>query len=237
MFSFVVNAVFVVIGSLLGLLFKKFIKKDTCDSVLKAIGLTVMLIGLIGFAEYVLPFNTSKTLPSTGTLAVIISIAIGTFIGESLKIDDGLNNFASKLEKKLNKGKIAEGFITATLVFCVGSMAIMGSFQSAFGDPNTIYLKTVLDFITSIVLASTLGIGVAFSSVAILIYQGSLTFLFKYVGFIFPDQMLNLINCVGYVLIVAIGVNFLITNKIKVANMLPALLIAVPSYWLMLWLQ
>lgn len=231
MFSFIVNAVFVVFGSFLGLIFKKFIKKDICDSVMKALGITVLIIGIVGAAKYLIPISKEYDLPKGGSLLVIVALAIGTFIGEIINIDKGLNIVGEKIEKKVNRGNISEGFITATLIFCVGSMSIVGSFDAALGNPETIYIKTVLDCISSIVLASTLGFGVALSSISILVYQGSLTFVFYLVGDIIAMDLLNLLNCVGYVMIAAIGLNFVIRDKLKIANMLPALLVAIAAYF------
>lgn len=235
MFSFVLNAAIVLIGTFVGLIFKKYIKKEICDAVLKAIGLAVFIIGIVGTVEYMVTANVDGSLTSSGTLAVIISIAIGTFIGEFLKIDDAINNLALKVEQKVNRGKIAEGFVTATLIYCVGSMAIIGSFESALGNPNTIYLKSVLDGITSIVLASTLGFGVGLSSISIFIYQGVLTFLFYLLGDFMPEGFITLFNSVGYIMVAAIGLNFLLEKKIKVANMLPSLVICIICYLVMQW--
>ena len=170
MFAFVVNALFIIVGSLIGLIFKKFIKKEICDMVLKAMGLVVLLIGIIGVIQNMITIENGK-LSSGGTLLLIMAIAIGTFVGEFIKIEQHMDKFAHKLEKKINKGKIADGFITATLIYCVGSMAIIGSLESAIGNPNTIYLKSALDGITSIALASTLGFGVVLSSISVFIYQ------------------------------------------------------------------
>lgn len=230
MLSVLLNSLFVIIGSFIGLICKKIIKKDICDSILKALGITVMLIGIVGAAEYMLPISEDKSLPNGGSLLIIIAIALGTLVGELINIDKGLNILGDKIEKKINRGNISEGFINATLIFCVGSMAIVGSFDAALGNPNTIYIKTVLDCVTSIVLASTLGFGVALSSLSILIYQGALTVCFYFIGSKFPTDLLNLFNCVGYVMIATIGINFVIKDKIKVANMLPSLVITVLIY-------
>lgn len=224
MFAFLVNAGTVIIGSLIGLIFKKFIKKDICDSVLKAMGIVVLLIGVNGVIENMFSIENGK-LVSSGTLLLIVAIAIGTFIGEFLKIEDHMNLFAEKIEKKLNKGQIAEGFITATLIYCVGAMSIIGSMESALGDPDTIYLKSLLDGITSIALASTLGIGVMLSSVSIIIYQGLLTLLFYLLGDFVPADFIVSFSMVGNVMIAAIGFNFILKEKIKVGNMLPSLLV------------
>lgn len=229
MFAFAVNALAVVVGSIIGLIVKTKIKEETCQSVLKAVGLVVLIIGILGVLEnmvIVLPTG----IKTEGALALIICLTLGTFIGELLKIDHHLNDFSDKIEKKINKGKIAEGFITASLMYCVGSMTIIGSMESAFGNPNTIYLKSVIDLVTSIALASTLGLGVMLSSITVFIYQGLLTLLFVLLHNFMPSDFITLISMVGYVSVMAIGLNLLIKDKIKVANMLPAFIVAIVYY-------
>lgn len=233
MFAFLVNAATVVLGSIIGLIFKKFIKKETCDQVLKAMGIVVLIIGIIGVFENMITVQNGK-ISSSGTLLLIMSIAIGTFIGEALKIDKHMNDFGDKIEQKLNKGKIAEGFITATLIYCIGSMSIVGSMESALGNPNTIYLKSALDGITSIALASTMGVGVMLSSISIIVYQGLLTLLFYFLGNFMPASFITSFSMVGYTMVAAIGFNFILKDKIKVANMLPSLLIVIIYHLLLL---
>ncbi len=233
MFAFLVNAATVILGSIIGLIFKKFIKKETCDQVLKAMGIVVLLIGIIGVFENMITVQDGK-MSSSGTLLLIMSIAIGTFIGEALKIDKHMNDFGDKIEQKLNKGKIADGFITATLIYCIGSMSIVGSMESALGNPNTIYLKSALDGITSIALASTLGVGVMLSSVSVIVYQGLLTLLFYFLGNFMPASFITSFSMVGYTMVAAIGFNFILKDKIKVANMLPSLLIVILYHLLLL---
>lgn len=235
MFSFMVNAIAVVIGTLIGIIFKKYIKKETCDAVLKAIGVVVFIIGLTSVFKNMATIE-GNTIQLNGTLLMIMAIAIGTFIGEFLKIDDALNSLGYKIEKKLNKGSIVEGFVTSTLMYCVGSMAIIGTLDAVQGNPDTIYLKSTLDGITSIALASTLGFGVGLSSISIIIYQGLLTLLFYFLGDIIPADFITLFNMVGYVLITALGLNLLIKDKIKVANMLPALLVVIIYYVITLFI-
>lgn len=233
MFAFLVNAVAVIIGSLIGLIVKKRIKQETCNSVLKAVGLVVLVIGLLGVIENMI-IITPEGIKTEGALALIISLTIGTFIGELLNIDRHLNDFSDKLEAKINKGKIAEGFITASLMYCVGSMTIVGSMESAFGNPNTIYLKSIIDLVTSVALASTLGIGVMLSSITVLLYQGILTLLFILLHNFMPNELITLISMVGYVSVMAIGLNLLLKDKIKVANMLPSFIIVIIYYLCML---
>lgn len=239
MFGFLINAIGVIVGGLIGLLFRKFIKKEYCDAVLKGMGIVVLLVGLFGVIENTVTFDSGK-LSFEGTLLLIISIGVGTFLGEAIKIDDHLNNFALKLEKKVNKGKISEGFITATALYCVGAMTIIGTLNDTLGNPETIYLKASLDMVTSIVLASTLGIGVLFSAGSIIVYQGLLTLIFALLNNVINQDALleltRLVSMVGYVLVMAIGFNFLVKDKIKVTNMLPALLIPIIYYLGTLWL-
>ncbi len=230
MFSFLVNGAAVLVGSTVGLIFRKYIKKEVCDAVLKAIGLVVFAIGIVGLIENMITVNIDGSLSSNGTLTLIICIAAGTIIGELIDIDKQLNRFADFVEVKLNKGKVSEGFVTSTLLFCVGSMAIIGSFESALGNPETIYLKSLLDGISSIALAATLGFGVALTTFSVIIYQGALTLLFYIFKDFMPSDFIDLFNIVGYVLIAALGINFLIKDKIKVANMLPSLIVVIIYY-------
>ena len=231
MFSFLVNTVAVIVGSLIGILFKKNIKKDICDQVMKAIGIVLLVIAISNCFVYMANIN-GNSIELSGTLVLIICIVIGTFVGEFLKIDDGFNKLGLFIEKKINKGKIVEGFITSSLLYCVGSMAIIGTFDAVSGNPDTIYLKSTLDGITSIALAATLGFGVALSSITVFIYQGLLTVLFLFIKDVLPADLITLINMVGYVLIAGLSLNFLIENKIKVANMLPSLIVVVIYYFI-----
>jgi len=231
MFSFVVNAASIILGSIIGIVFRKYIKKEICDQVLKAIGLVLFVIAICNTLTYMGTVKDNK-IELAGTLILIICICLGTFIGEFLKIDDGFNKLGLALEKKLNKGKIVDGFVTATLVYCVGSMAIIGTFDAVSGNPETIYLKSALDGITSIALASTLGFGVALSSASVFIYQGLLTLLFFFLKESLPSDLIQMINMVGYVLIAGIASNFLSDKKIKVANMLPSLIIVIIYYFI-----
>lgn len=227
MWAFLINAFLVIIGSLIGLLLKKLIKEDVCNSVLKAMGFVVMLIGIVGVIENMMTIKDG-ILSSSGTLILIIAVAIGTFIGELLKIEEGMNKLVDHFEKKINKGRVIEGFITASFIYCVGSMSIIGSMESALGNPEVIYLKAALDGITSIVLASTLGIGVIFSSITVIVYQGLLTLLFYFLGNFMPSDFIISFSMVGYAMVGMIGFNFISKdNKIKVSNVLPSLIIVI----------
>ena len=243
MLGFVVNALAVVVGSILGLTLKKFIKKEYCDSVIKVVGIGVIIIGILGIIEYSGVITLEKleyNISFNGTLLMIVSLAIGTFIGEILKIDQKFINLSNNLEKKLNKGNISEGFLTASLLYCIGGMTILGSLNDVLGDPETVYIKSMLDGITSIILASSLGFGVMLSCISVLVIQGGLTLLFYLLGNSFDissiQELINNVEIVGYAIVIAIGINFFLPEdkKIRVSNMLPALLIPIIYYGVIL---
>ena len=230
MFGSIVNAVAIVVGSLIGLFLKKGISKRFEESVNKALGLSVMILGLNGIITSML---TSKdgVLSSDGTLILIISLVVGVLIGETLKIDDRLNSFADKIGKKLGQDNFSVGFVTATLIYCVGAMAIIGSINDGLkGDSNVLLIKSLLDFTSAIILAATLGMGVIFSAVSVFLYQGLLSVTAFWIGPMLTDVLLNQICMVGYTLVLCIGINFLGFTKIKTANFLPAILIPVLIY-------
>lgn len=228
MVASLVNAIAILGGATLGLLLKKIIKKEICDSVLKAIGIVVLLFGIAGVLKTMLQVN-----PETGAittsyeLILIVTLAVGMMIGELLKIDQHIEQLGDKIEAKMGKGSFSIGFVSATLVFCVGAMAIIGSVNAALGDPNTLYLKSAIDMVTSLVLASTLGFGVLFAAIPVLLYQGSLTIAAIYLGNFMSAEFVAVFSMVGYAMVACIGFNFLAKERIKIANMLPALILVV----------
>ena len=163
-------------------------------------------------------------------LLLLLCVAIGTFIGELLKIDDFINKVGNKLEAKFNKSMLSVGFVTSTLIFCVGAMAITGSIEAAFGNYQILYIKATLDGITSLVLATTLGFGVLLSSIVVLIYQGLITLFAYYLKPAMSDEFINAFSVVGYSLVLGLGLNFIRTEKIKVSNMIPSLLLVILYY-------
>ncbi len=217
----IVNAIAVIIGSAIGLLLKKGIPARFSDSIMKAVSLCVIFIGIDG------------CLKGENTLIIIISMAVGALIGELLKLDDGINALGRKLEEKISKGKsqentIAKGFVTASLLFCVGAMAIVGSLESGINNNHEIlFSKSLLDFISSIVFSASLGIGVMFSAVFVFVYQGIITVLAQFVGPYLSDTVIAEMTCVGSLLIIALGLNMLGVTKIKVMNYVPAVFLPI----------
>ncbi|GKU23799.1 DUF554 domain-containing protein [Clostridium folliculivorans] len=218
MLGTLVNFGAIVIGGILGLLLKGGIPERLSKTIMNGLALCVLYIGISG------------ALKGDNPLLIIISIAVGALIGELIDIDNLLSKFGVFIEEKFKKitknSPIAEGFVTSSLLFCVGAMAIVGSLQSGLeGNHTVLFNKSILDGISSIVFASSLGIGVIFSAFAVLIYQGSITLLATLIQGILTTTVINSMTAVGSLLIIGLSFNMLGITKIKVANLLPAIII------------
>ena len=232
MLGTIVNVIAIILGSFIGLLFKKWIKKEYCDRVLKVIGISVLVISVVGIIKAMITIDDNNKLQSQYELLLIVVLAIGTLLGEVLKIDNGINKVVNKLESKFVKNidetnSFSKGFISASLVACVGAMAIVGSINASLGDHDILFTKSVIDFVTMIFFSATLGYGVLFSSVTVLIYQGSITIL----GFCLEDFMsvefIQAFSALGYTMMIVIAFNFIADTKIKVANTLPSIILLI----------
>ncbi|MFR0779851.1 MAG: DUF554 domain-containing protein [Zhenhengia sp.] len=213
-----VNVVLVLIGGFVGLFLKKGISKRLSDLIMHAIALVTMVIG-INFAT-----------ASENMLIVIISLVVGALIGEGINIDKRLNQLGDLIKSKVKSesGNVGEGFVTATLLFCVGSMAIMGALDSGLrGDHTVLYTKAIMDGISALIFASSMGIGVLLSAVPILLYQGSITLLSSFIQPYLTQSMMTEMNGVGGILLIGLGISILGIKEIKVSNLLPALVIPV----------
>lgn len=224
MLGTVVNAIAIIAGSLLGILLNKGIKENYKEILMSAVGLAVMLIGI------------KSSLGTDELMVVILSLIIGALIGEWLKIELRLEQLGKFIEQKVaaksgDTSSFARGFVTASLVFCVGSMAIVGALESGLtGKHQILFAKAVLDGVTSIIFASAMGAGVIFSAVAVFLYQGTITlcaFLIK--DYLQPDVIAQM-SSVGGLLILAIGMNMLNITKIKIGNLLPAIFLPLIYY-------
>ena len=218
------NTLTVVIGTLIGLSAKKGIPQKITDALLCGIGLCTLYIGLSGAISAGSDKDANPILP-------IIAVALGVFIGTLADIDGRLNRLGEAVEKRVSKGnrngKLAEGFVSACLLFCVGSMTIVGAINAGVSGDNTLYFtKGVLDFVSGMALTVSFGIGVLFSSLFVLVFQGGLVLGAELIQPILTTHMIAEMNCVGSLLIVLIGLNLMGITKIKVANFLPAILIA-----------
>mgnify|MGYP001030498227 CR=1 FL=1 len=220
MLGTIVNCMAIVAGGLVGLLFKNGIPDRYNQTVMQAVGLAVLLVGL------------KTAIVSDDLLVIIISLAVGALAGEWIGIEDRLARLGNFLERKFSKGSggFAQGFVTASLIYCVGSMAIVGSLESGLsGNHATLFAKSCLDGIVSIILSSSLGMGVLFSAVPVLLYQGSITLLATVLKPLLVPEVIAQMSGVGGLLILGIGMNMLREKKIKVGNMLPAIFI--PLIW------
>jgi uncharacterized membrane protein YqgA involved in biofilm formation len=224
MLGTIVNTLAIIVGGLLGIVFRGGIPKKYQVTIMQAISLAVILIGLK------MAFKTDAV------LLVIFSLVIGSIFGEFLKIEHRLENLGKRLENRFSKdgnSGIAKGFVVASLVFCVGSMAIVGSMESGLtGNHQTLFAKSALDGLSSIIFASTFGIGVLFSSISVFVYQGFITLTASFMKPFLIPPVINQMSGVGGLLIMAIGFNLLEIKIIKVGNMLPAIFI--PLFYYML---
>jgi len=230
-----INVGAIIIASLLGVIFKRGLPEKIQKSVMMVLGLGLIALSLGWFFKDFLVIDGSS-ISTRHDLLIIISLVLGVMIGEWIDIDLRLNRWAEGIEKKYNLPPLAKGFITATLIFCVGAMAIVGSIQDGlYGDITTLVIKSALDFVTAIILASILGIGVIFSAVSVLIYQGGLTLLASSAQSFLTQDMIISLSMVGNILLIAIGINFMEIKKIKVANMLPAIFIPILYFLVISW--
>ncbi|WP_017208838.1 DUF554 domain-containing protein [Clostridium beijerinckii] len=225
MLGTIVNSLAIIGGCLIGLIVKGRLTEKISSTIMNGLALCVLYIGISG------------ALKGKDTLQIIICIALGALIGEIIDIDRRLNDLGNMIERKINgkrknnsndKISISEGFVTSSLLFCVGAMAVVGSLESGLqGNNSTLFAKSILDGVSSIIFASSLGIGVMLSSIAIFIYQGSITLLAGGLSTILTDNVISNMSAVGSLLIVGLGFNMLGISKIKVANLLPGIFLPI----------
>lgn len=231
MTAVIINAVLVIIGGTIGCLCKKAIPKRITDAIMTGVGLCIIAIGITGILD------------GKNILVAIISIVLGAVVGSLIDIDKRLTSFGDWMQnrfKKNNDGNstFSEGLVTASLLFCVGSMAIVGSLNAGISkDYEMLLTKSVIDFISAMMLAVSLGYGVIFSSVFVLVYQGAIVLLSELLSEpLIASGAVPELNCVGSLLIMGLGLNMIKVTKIKVANYLPALLFVPFVNMLFTWL-
>lgn len=210
----IVNGVVIVICALAGKFFVKGLSGRFEEIIKKAIGLSIMYIGISGAMD------------NSRVMLLIISMVAGSIIGEWINIDKGMNTLGLWAEKRFGfgEGNFAKGFVTASILFCTGSMAIVGAMQSGLqGNHEMLYAKSILDGVIAIVFASTMGIGVAFSAVPVFVYEAAIALGAGYIKDWLTPEIITEMSAVGSLLIAALGFNFLEVKEIKVANMIPAI--------------
>lgn len=222
-----INTAAIIVASAIGLIFKKGLPKPYQTVIMSTLGLALAVISIGWFLEDFLIVE-GDGLSSQYALLVMVSLILGSLAGEIVDIDGWLNRVAYGVEKKYNLPPLAKGFISATLIFCVGALAIVGVIQDGlYGDSTILIFKSTLDFITAMMLTTVFGIGVMFSALSVLIYQGSITLLAMASANFLTDPMITVMTMVGNIILVAMGINFMEIRKIRVANMLPALLVPI----------
>ena len=230
----IVNVITILIGGMIGLVLKRYLSARITETVMQGVGLAVVIIGISGALSAIYTVIDGNIV-SDHILIMIISLAVGALIGELLNIEGKLDIFAKLCERKFTKPEetstFTQGFVTATLVFCVGSMAIVGALEDGINrNSDILFAKSALDGITAAIFASTLGVGVLFSAVAVGVYQGTLTLLSVFIAPYLSDVIITQMSFIGSVLIMSIGFNLLKITKIKVGNLLPAIFIPVVYY-------
>ncbi len=230
MIGTIVNAGAIVAGGAVGLLAKKGIPAPMEDALHKAMGLAVIVIGMNGVITNMITAAADGALASSGELLLVFSLVLGVLAGESLHIEEHLNGLSGQVERRFHLTGFASSFVSGTLIYCVGAMTIIGAINDGLrGDPSVLYVKSTLDGVSSIVLGATMGPGVIFSAIPVVVYQGAITLLAGLLEPVLQGELLRQICAVGYVLVACIGINFMGKYRIKTANFLPALL--VPPLW------
>ncbi len=224
MLGTIVNTLAILLGCGIGLLLKRGINAKVTDAIMKGISLCVIYIGIDGMLE------------GSKTLAVIIAMALGAAIGTLLDLNGKMEKLGKVIEGRIANGGagIAQGFVTASLIYCVGAMAVVGSLQSGLnGDHSMLYTKALLDGISAMVLTASLGAGVGLSAASVFVYQGALTLLAGLIAPVLSDAVVAEMTCVGSILIAALGLNMLGVTKLKVMDYVPAIFIVIPLCYIM----
>lgn len=218
-----VNVAAVMVGSFLGIMFKSRLPERFIKIFFQVIGLFTLYLGM------------SMALKSTHVLHLVFSLILGSLIGELLHLERGMERFANWVKKKFKSKneRFTDGLLTAFLLYCMGSLTILGGIEEGMtGDAHLLLIKSLMDGFSSIALAAGLGIGVMFSVIPLLIYQGGITLLAMWLGNFFPQMMIIELSATGGVLLLGLGIDILGIKKIKVINMLPALVVIVVLLWL-----
>ncbi len=216
MFAAIVNMLAIIACSILGLLFKKVLPEKAQDTLMQGMGLMIIIIG------------AKMAVGAENDVIIVLALAVGGLIGEALKLDLHMENLGVRVKKlcHVNDSNFVAAFVSASLIFCVGAMAIVGSIEAAYGNYDVIYVKSALDGIIAMVLASTMGIGVAFSGAAVFVYQGAITLLATLAGNVLTDTVISYLSASGGVLIIGIGLTTAGVKNFNTVNLLPGVFLA-----------
>ena len=226
----IANTAAVILGGVLGLLLKNGIAKRFENILMQALGLATVFIGISGVLKYMLVVEAG-VISTQGTMLLIFSLVIGCLIGEWVDLESKMEVIGIKLKalaRVKNDNRFVDGFVTTSLIICVGAMAIVGAMQDGLtGDSSMLIAKSLLDFVLVAILTAAYGIGAAFSAIPIFIYQGAITLIAALFGSVIGDTLIAELSFVGNALVFCVGVNLVREKTFRVANMLPALLIPV----------
>lgn len=226
----ILNTLGVLLGGGLGVLVKKGIDERYQDALMKACGVSVIVIGMAGTLAKMFVIKDGH-LDTTGSMLLVMSLVIGVLIGEFINIEKRMDSLGEKIKNKVGAKDdvgFVDGFVNTSLVICVGAMAIVGSIQEGItGDYSTLMIKAILDAVITAVFASTYGIGAVFSAAMIFVYQGAITVAAHFAGAFIPENIISDLSFVGSALIMCVGINLVFKKTVRVGNMLPALLVPV----------
>ena len=230
-----INSSAIVLGGLIGHITNKLFTSEQQDALTKTCGISVMFIAIAGAMQGMMSVE-GESLTSGKSMLVVMCLAIGTVIGEIIGIEDGFERFGEWLKRKTGNSGDAQfvgAFVTASLTVCIGAMAIVGAIQDGIaGDFSTLAVKSMLDFIIVAVMTGSLGKGCAFSAIPVLLFEGSITLLARLISPIMTEQAVASLSLIGSILIFCVGVNLVWGKKLRVANMLPAVVLAVVSAYI-----
>ncbi len=225
-----INTIAVIVGGMIGLLLRNGIREQIQKALMQACGVATIFIGAAGTLSKMLVVH-KNSIETQGTMLLILSLVLGTVLGEVLHLEDRMDTLGERIKKAVkreNDSQFVDGFVNVSLITCVGAMAIVGSIQDGVnGNYSMLAAKSVLDGIIVIVFTSTYGVGAIFSAIPILLYQGSITLFSRFFGELAGEQLINNLSFVGSALIFCVGINIAFGKKFKVGNMLPVLLIPV----------
>ena len=227
----IINALAILAGGVLGILCKSFLKARYQETITRATGFAVVFLGAAGTLSKMLVIAPDGSLTTGGSMTMILSLALGALLGELVDLDARFEQFGEWLKHKTGSdgdNQFVNGFVSASLTVSIGAMAVIGSIQDGiYGDHSTLVAKAILDFIIVLIMASSLGKGCVFSFLPVAVLQGSMTALAAVLSGVLTDAVLSNISLVGNILIFCVGINLVWPRTIKVANLLPSLLIAV----------
>ena len=226
----IINTILVILGGLIGLLFKKGIKERYEKTLMAACGVSTIFIGVTGTLQGMLTVVDGK-IQTQGTMLLIFSFVLGGLMGEIINIEQRMDNLGEKLKKMLHAekdNKFVDGFVNTSLIICVGAMAIVGSIQDGLtGDYSMLLAKAILDLVVVAIMTSTYGLGAMCSAIPIFVYQGGITLFGHFAGNVISDELIGYLSYVGSALIFCVGINICFGKKFNVGNMLPSLICAI----------